>query len=127
MSGRILVVDDEAIAREILAAFLEDQGHEVITAGDGADALEKLKLEAPDLLFLDIFMPGSNGLDVIRQIRALDPIIPVVMITGVEDDQIAVDLLLEGATDFIRKPLRLEYVGRVVDACLAKRRVLPTL
>jgi DNA-binding response OmpR family regulator len=122
MLGRILVVDDEAHVRELLSSFLKDQGHEVLEARNGAQALQLVKQESPDLIFLDIYMPGSHGLDVIRQLRELNSLVPVVMITGGEDDKVAVDLLLEGATDFVRKPLRLDYIARVVEACLSKRR-----
>jgi two-component system, NtrC family, nitrogen regulation response regulator NtrX len=122
MSGRILVIDDHEGVRETLRSFLVDHGHEVHLAADGETGLATLREVAPNLLFLDIFMPGVSGLEVIRRIRAVDTVIPVVMITGVDDDEIARDLLLAGATDFIRKPLRLDYVKRVVDACLAKVR-----
>lgn len=122
MKGRILVIDDHEGVRETLEAFLSDLGHDVRTAADGVSGLELLSEFAPDLLFLDIFMPGVSGLEVIRRIRAVDTTIPVVMITGVDDDLIARDLLLAGATDFIRKPLRLDYLKRVVEACLSKAR-----
>ncbi len=125
MSARVLVVDDEQQVRDLLCSFLVDKGYEVLQASDGEQAMELLKREMPDLLFLDVHMPGSSGLDVIRRIREMNSVIPVVMITGGEDDKIAVDLLLEGATDFVRKPLRLAYIGRVVEACLSKRRANP--
>lgn len=122
MSSRILVIDDHEGVRETLAAFLSEFGHEVRTAADGESGLQLLADFAPHMLFLDIFMPGVSGLEVIKRIRAVDTTIPVVMITGVDDDSIARDLLLAGATDFIRKPLRLDYLKRVVEACLAKVR-----
>jgi len=122
MTGRILVIDDHEGVRETLGRFLADLGHEVRTAPDGESGLEQMRAFAPGLVFLDVFMPGVDGLEVIRRVRAADATIPVVMITGVDDDEIARELLLSGATDFIRKPLRLDYVKRVVDACLAKAR-----
>jgi DNA-binding NtrC family response regulator len=116
----ILIVDDDPGVREVLGSFLEEEGYAIITAEGGEEALKLIHEKRPSLLFLDIFMPGVSGLDVIRQIRTIDRSVPVVMITGYDSDDIARELLLSGATDFIRKPIKLEYVKRVVISCLAK-------
>lgn len=121
MKGRILIIDDYPGVRETLGAFLGALGHEVLLAGDGPEGLRMLAEEQPSLLFLDIVMPGMSGLEVIRRIRAIHSTIPVVMITGHDSPEIARELLLAGATDFIRKPLNLDYVQRVTEACLAKQ------
>ncbi|MDP2359613.1 MAG: response regulator [bacterium] len=119
--NRILIIDDYPAARETLGAFLVGLGYEVLQAPDGPTGLDLLAREHPHLLFLDILMPGMNGLEVIKRIRGIDPTVPVVMVTGHDSAQIARELLLAGATDFIRKPLNLEYIQRVVEACLAKQ------
>ena len=121
MKGRILIIDDYPGVLEALGSFLGGLGYEVLQAADGPTGLQLLGDQHPHLLFLDILMPGMSGLEVIRRIRAIDPVIPVVMITGHDSAEIGRELLLAGATDFIRKPLNLEYVQRVVEACLAKQ------
>ncbi len=119
---RILIIDDEEGVRESLTDFLEGEGYEVFAAADGDTGLRLLAEIKPQMMFLDIYMPGWSGLDVIRRVRQTDPEIPVVMITAHENEEIARDLLLAGATDFIKKPWRLPYLKRVVEACLAKVR-----
>jgi DNA-binding response OmpR family regulator len=121
MKGRILIIDDYPGVRETLGAFLGGKGYEILQAADGPGGLRMLADENPSLLFLDIVMPGMSGLEVIRRVRAINASVPVVMITGHDSAEIGRELLLAGATDFIRKPLNLEYVLRVVEACLAKQ------
>lgn len=121
MKGRILIIDDVEGIRDTMASFLTDLGYEVCSAGDGETGLRMLKEFDPHLLFLDILMPKMDGLQVIRMIRDQNSLIPVVMITGYDNPGIARELLLAGATDFIRKPVRFEYVQRLVEACLAKQ------
>ncbi len=121
MKGRILIIDDYPGVRETLGEFLSALGYEVLLAGDGPEGLRLLAEEHPSLLFLDIVMPGMSGLEVIRRIREIHSTVPVVMITGHDAPEIAREVLLAGATDFIRKPLNLDYVQRVTEACLAKQ------
>ncbi len=122
MKGSILIIDDQQAVRETMASFLSDLGYEVELAENAHIGLEMLKERRPSLLFLDILMPGMDGLQAIRKIRELDPLVPVVMITGYDNPEIARELLLAGATDFVRKPIRLDYIQRLVEACLAKLR-----
>ncbi len=119
--GRILIIDDDELVRKSLSEFLTAEGYEVQCAAEGDQGLRLLNEFAPDMVFLDIYMPGWSGLDVIRRVRQVNRVIPVIMITGYDNPQIARDLVLAGATDFIKKPWKLPYVLRVVEACMAKR------
>jgi CheY-like chemotaxis protein len=119
--ARILIIDDYAGSRETLGDFLGLLGYEVLLASDGPSGLQMLADGKPNLVFLDIVMPGMSGLEVIRRVREVNSSIPVVMITGHDNTEIGRDLLLAGATDFIRKPLNFDYVQRVVETCLAKQ------
>lgn len=118
---RILVIDDLEAIRSALIDFLESEGYECQAAEDGRAGLEKALAWKPDLVFLDVFMPGINGLEVIRRLREQDHRTPVVIITAYDQDELARDLLLAGATDFIRKPWDFGYLKRMVESCLASR------
>ncbi|WP_055564804.1 response regulator transcription factor [Streptomyces atriruber] len=115
---RVLVVDDDPTVAEVVAGYLERGGYTVDRAGDGPGALRRAAVARPDLVVLDLMLPGMDGLEVCRRLRAEDPV-PVIMLTarGDEDDRI---LGLEiGADDYVTKPfsprelvLRVESVLR---------------
>ncbi len=106
-SKRILVVDDEKAICEILEEFLSLFGHIVTSAYNGADALERLPQVKPDVVFLDIRMPGSSGLDVLKEIKARDSSIRVIMISAFGDDETEDMAKQLGADGFIQKPVDL--------------------
>ncbi len=110
MAGRVLVVDDDPNVQEILREFLSAKGYEVITAGDGAEGLRRVKEERPHLILLDIQMPKMDGLEVLRHLRAIDKEVGVIMITGVNEQEIAKKAMELGAFDYIVKPLDLPYL-----------------
>ena len=110
MGGQILIVDDEEGIRTSLRGILEDEGHSVLEAESGERGLEILEAEAPDLLFLDIWLPGMDGLAVLDRVREDHPGLPVVMISGHGNIETAVSAIKKGAYDFIEKPLSLEKV-----------------
>lgn len=117
MSRKILVVDDEAVLLETIAYNLEQAGYQVITAADGASALEAVRHEKPDLVILDLMLPVIDGLEVCRQLRREDahqPRIPIMMLTA-KSDEIDIVLGLEvGADDYMTKPFgRHELLARV--------------
>lgn len=110
MSKTILVVDDEKDIRISLTGILEDEGYQVVTAASGVEALEKLREELPDLVLLDIWMPGMDGLATLEKIKSLLPQITVIMISGHGTIETAVRATKLGAFDFIEKPLSLDKV-----------------
>ena len=118
---RILVIDDLEGIRAALVDFLESEGYECRAAMDGTEGLSQALDWKPDLVFLDVFMPGINGLEVIRRLRQEDNRTPVIIITAYDQDELARDLLVAGATDFIRKPWDFSYLKRMVESCLAVR------
>ena len=109
MAGEhILIVDDEPAIRTSLRGVLEDEGYRVSAAASGSDALASLADEAHDLVFLDIWMPGMDGLETLTEIKKLRPDATVVMISGHGTIETAVKATRLGAYDFIEKPLSLE-------------------
>ncbi len=103
--AHLLVVDDEASIRDALKQLFEYEGHEVTLASDGMDALSFLEDARPDLIFLDVKMPGLDGLEVLERIRERDGTALVVMISGHGTIDTAVDATRKGAYDFLEKPL----------------------
>jgi two-component system chemotaxis response regulator CheY len=123
--AKILVVDDSGLSRRISRRILEDGGHVVDDVADGMAALERYSLGRPDVVLLDVTMAGMDGLEVLRQIRALDPGARVVMATA--DVQSSTRTLAEagGATGFVGKPLAAEAVLRAVTAALTGEGATP--
>ena len=116
----ILVVDDEADIRELIAGILEDEGYSVRTAGDSNAALRAVKARKPSLVVLDIWMQGGglDGLELLDVIRELDPDIPAVMISGHGTIETAVSAIKRGAFDFIEKPFKTERLIMIVQRSL---------
>ncbi|MGB0033861.1 MAG: HD domain-containing phosphohydrolase [Candidatus Acidiferrales bacterium] len=107
MSGRILIVDDESSARTALEVLLRREGYEVRDASDGASALAACAEFRPDLILLDILMPGMNGFEVCRRIKATPEtrLTPVVLITGLSATEDRIQGINAGADDFLSKPI----------------------
>ena len=110
MKSRILVIDDESAIRDSMRMILEYEGYEFLGASSGQEGLALVERESPDLVFLDITMPGLDGLEVLPRIRAIDEALPVVMISGHATVSTAVEATKLGAFDFIEKPLASERV-----------------
>jgi two-component system nitrogen regulation response regulator NtrX len=104
MPGPLLVVDDEPQILQMISGILQDEGFEVITAPDGEAALKLVGEEAPDLVLLDIALPGMDGLEVLQELKRLYPFLPVVMISAYGSVENAVKATRLGAYDFIEKP-----------------------
>lgn len=114
MAPRILLVDDEPAITENLRPVLERSGFEVETAGHGEEALRKIARRPPDLVVLDILMPGMNGREVLRRLRSQGNRVPVIMLTQVDLRSERVAALNEGADDYINKPFDvLELEARI--------------
>jgi DNA-binding response OmpR family regulator len=110
---RILVVDDDATVAEVVERYLQREGYSVETVGDGRTALDRALADPPDLVVLDLMLPGIGGLDVCRRIRALAPV-PVIMLTARGDEADRVVGLELGADDYVAKPFSpKELVARV--------------
>ncbi len=111
MAGEhVLIVDDEPAIQATLRGVLEDEGYRVTTVGTGADALSAVVDETPDLVFLDIWMPGIDGLETLEHVKRIRPDLAVVMISGHGTIETAVRATRLGAYDFVEKPLSIEKV-----------------
>jgi adenylate cyclase len=123
-AAKILVVDDTPQNVKLLADLLQAKGYEVSTAANGNAALERLAADAPDLVLLDVMMPGLTGYDVCRNIRA-DPataLLPVVLVTALDPQQERVKGIEAGADDFLSKPInQAELFARVKSLLRIKR------
>lgn len=114
--AHLLIVDDDASIRRMFQLLLQDAGYRVTTAGSGEEALAYLELISPDLVLLDLMLPGINGKDVARKIKAdADrPFIPVILVTAQGDQQTKVNVLDAGADDYLVKPVEFaELLARV--------------
>ena len=120
---RIMIVDDERAIQATLRAVLEDEGYRVTAVGSAPDALTTLADEAPDLIFLDIWMPGMDGLEALAEIKQRRPEAAVVMISGHATIETAVKATKLGAYDFIEKPLSLEKTLLAVSRALDHSRL----
>jgi two-component system nitrogen regulation response regulator NtrX len=116
----VLVVDDEEGIRESLSDIFADEGYRVASARSGAEALEKIESEPPDLVLLDIWLPEMDGLEVLERIKERSPAMPVIMISGHGNIEMAVRATKNGAYDFLEKPLSLERVVLVAQRALER-------
>jgi DNA-binding NtrC family response regulator len=119
----ILVVDDDPYIQEALGDRLESLGYRVARASDGKQALEFIDHQDPQMVFLDIEMPGMKGLDVLREIRMREKDFPVVMITAYGSIDLAVEAMKEGAYDFIPKPFKPSHIALVVEKAMERQRL----
>lgn len=123
--GRILIVDDEQPVLDVLSEYFTGQGYEVKTAAHGAAGLAAVDHVRPDLVLLDVRMPGMDGVEVLRRLRAAHGRVAVVMVTANEDVALAREMLKIGAFDYVAKPFDFPYLDRVVAAGLLHGAVLP--
>jgi DNA-binding NtrC family response regulator len=119
----ILVVDDDPYIQEALGDRLESLGYRVARASDGKQALELIDHHEPQMVFLDIEMPGMKGLDVLREIRTREKDFPVVMITAYGSIDLAVEAMKEGAYDFVPKPFKPSHIALVVEKAMERQRL----
>lgn len=118
MGKQILIVDDEERIRQSLSGVLGDEGYQISEAKEGNQALKQIENDPPDLVLLDIWMPGMDGIEVLERIKSLNPSLPVIMISGHANIELAVKATKLGAFDFIEKPLSLDKVLLTVNNAL---------
>lgn len=123
MFPTILAVDDEITILDSLSGILSDEGFEVLTASNGYEALKIIEEESPDLVLLDIWMPGIDGIETLREIKRTNPFLQVVIISGHGTIETAVKATKLGAYDFIEKPLSIEKVVVTINNALNFRRL----
>ncbi len=120
---RILAVDDEQELLDVVREYFEGR-YELVTATSGAVALEAFCARRPDVVFLDINMPGMTGIEVLKACRALDATVPIIMVTVSTEVAIAEQCMREGAFAFVPKPFDLNYMDHMaaVTADQSRRR-----
>jgi two-component system, NtrC family, nitrogen regulation response regulator NtrX len=123
MAKTILVVDDENSIVQTLSGILQDEGFEVVSAGNGETALQIVEEEAPDLVLLDISLPGMDGLEVLQQLKEHHPMLPVVMVSAYGNVENAVRATRLGAYDFIEKPPHADKIVLTVRNALEMTRL----
>ena len=123
MSASILIVDDEVSILNSLSSILEDEGHEVVVAKSGTEALKICTADPPELMLLDIWMPEMDGLETLRRVKELVPYTQVMMMSGHGSIETAVKAIKLGAYDYIEKPLSLENVTLRVKHALEQHRL----
>src|SRR3546814_17652816 len=116
MALEVLIVDDEADIRELVAGVLEDEGYQTRSAANSDDALTALAERRPSLVLLDVWLHGSklDGLDLLAEIKQRDPTLPVVVISGHGNIETAVTAIKRGASDFLEKPFEASQLVLVV-------------
>jgi len=128
-AGKVLVVDDYESNRRGLSALLKSASYNVVSASNGSDALEIVRREHPDLVVLDVLMPGLSGLDVCRELKrsAETCLIPVILVSGAQGRQTVIDGLEAGADDFLTKPIDTEELYTRVRSLMRLKRVTDDL
>jgi DNA-binding NtrC family response regulator len=121
---RILLVDDEEPSREALLLLLKNLGYTVVGAGSGGEALKLLAPDRFDIVISDLFLPDCTGLDILKKVKELSPVIEVIMITGHASAETAVKAMKEGACDYITKPLNVDELRIVIAKAVEKHRLL---
>jgi two-component system response regulator (stage 0 sporulation protein F) len=119
VEGTVLVVDDDPEIREILSEVISRKGFKVFTAESGELALEEMKKQHFDLIFLDLVLPGMSGVDALTAIKEKDKKAVVVIVTGYGDDPIALDAMSLGPLFLIRKPFRTSDIVEVIATILS--------
>ena len=123
--ARILIVEDDEGVRRSLGLALGDEGYDVVLTENAADALAAFEAEAPDLMLIDVMLPGQNGLDLCRTIRQTS-MVPVIMVTARDDSHDVVAGLEAGADDYVTKPFVFKELTARIRALLRRIRVEDT-
>lgn len=119
--AKILVIDDEQGIRDLLDALLRRKGYDVILAESGQKGLQLFRRERPDVMVLDLKMPGMDGLTVLRQVRSLNPKQPVIILTGAGTPEIEQQIRALGVTEYVEKEFSLHLLGDSLKRLLVTR------
>ncbi len=125
--AQVLIIDDELLLAKSLARSLTQKGHDCTLAGTAEDGLSLLTTSSPDVVLLDLQLPGMHGLTALKHIIDFDPAMVVVITTAYGTVASAVEAMRAGASDFLRKPLDVEEVGLTIDRALSNARLRDTL
>lgn len=112
--SKILVIDDEIETCNVLSEFLKRKKYDVSIATKGEEGISKVESDKPQVVLLDIRMPGMDGMEVLRRIKQMNKDIDVIMITAVNEEEIGKEAMKLGAFDYITKPISLNYLETVV-------------
>ncbi len=116
--AKILVIDDEQGIRDLLDTLLQRKGYDVVLAASGQKGLELLRREQPDVIVLDLKMPGMDGLTVLQQIRSFDPKKPVIILTGAGTPETEQKVRALGVAEFVKKEFSLHRLGDALKRLL---------
>ncbi len=122
--AKILVVDDEAIMRDSLRDWLTDVGHEILTAGNSDEALEIIRKENPGIAVIDLVLPGSDGVELLKKAKQINPDIQAIIITAYGSVPTAITAIKEGAYDYIEKPFLPSKVELIIDKLVERQSLL---
>jgi diguanylate cyclase (GGDEF)-like protein len=122
--GKVLIVDDAPDTLDIIQKLLHYEGYDVVIASTGEEGVRKVEEEKPDVILMDINLPGMDGTEALRRIRIINPIQCVIMLTAFATVDNAIQALKEGATDFVKKPFENEHLIHIVNQCLGKYKTL---
>jgi len=118
MDKKVLVVDDEHLFCEMVRRFLEGRGYSVAEAHDGDQALVVYNQARPDVVLLDVRMPGKDGLQVLRELKLIDPAASVIMLTAVQDQELAQRAKAKGAVKYITKPIDMDCLDTTIATAM---------
>lgn len=122
--GKVLIVDDAPDTLDIIQKLLHYEGYDVTVASTGEEGVKRVEEEKPDVVLMDISLPGIDGTEALRRIRLINPIQCVIMLTAFATVENAIQALKEGATDFVKKPFENEHLIHIVNQSLEKYKTL---
>ena len=120
--SRVLVVEDSDSACDLIRDFLESKGYDVFLSRTGEDALAKVRQLKPDVMLLDIVLPGIDGMEVLRRVRQFNDKIGIIMVTGINDEREAKEALKKGADNYLTKSINFDYLEMCLLVDLAMRK-----
>lgn len=120
LGGKLLVVDDQMGVRRLLFEAFNEEGYQVELAGSGHEALEKVRKTAPDIILMDMKMPGMNGLETLHEIKKVDDTVPVVMMTAYGELEIVAEAMKLGIKEYVTKPFDINELRGLVKKVIAE-------